>query len=155
MQAIHRDPRVGERGLNRGPQAAATLSAGSSRGRFVSTLTTFLQGAQLIIKMKQLLPKFTAFGARLRGSGPGRGPRAFCTARPLPALQREVPCPPASPGTSQAPACGTPTSLPGYCARAAAGSASRPRNQSLADSAPCRPQAPCAQERIPPNPTPP
>lgn len=24
--------------------------------------------------MKQLLPKFTAFGARLRGSGPGRGP---------------------------------------------------------------------------------
>lgn len=40
--------------------------------------------------MKQLLPKFTAFGARLRGSGADRGPRAFCTARPLPALQREV-----------------------------------------------------------------
>ena len=45
--------------------------------------------AQLIIM--KLLPKFTAFGARLRGSGPDRGPRAFCTARPLPALQREIP----------------------------------------------------------------
>ena len=79
VQAIHR-PQCRRQRAEPGPHAAAPVSAGSGRGRSVSTLPIFLPGAHLI--MKQLLQKYTAFGARLPGSGRRRGPRTSCAVSP-------------------------------------------------------------------------